>query len=66
MEDPLTQPVIAVTEPPASATKKSKTQPRKIIEKFQSKPARLPEAPAYLTRLTNGGEPASAVPIPLC
>jgi hypothetical protein len=65
MEDPLTQPVIAVTEPPASATKKSKTQPRKIIEKFQTKPARLPEAPAYLTRLTNGGEPASAVPIPL-
>ncbi|HSK67502.1 MAG TPA: FHA domain-containing protein, partial [Anaerolineales bacterium] len=65
MEDPLTQPVIAVNEPPASATKKSKTQPRTIIEKFQTKPARLPEAPAYLTRLTNGGEPASAVPIPL-
>jgi hypothetical protein len=66
MEDPLTQPVIAVTEPPASATKKSKTQPRKMIEKFQSKPSRVVvEAPAYLTRLTNGGEPASAVPIPL-
>jgi len=64
-EDPLTQPVIAVTEPPASATKKSKTQPRKIIEKFQSKPARVVQAPAYLTRLTNGGEPASAAPIPL-
>jgi pSer/pThr/pTyr-binding forkhead associated (FHA) protein len=64
-EDPLTQPVSAVTEPPASATKKSRTQPRKIIEKFQTKPARVAEAPAYLTRLTNGGEPASAVPIPL-
>jgi hypothetical protein len=64
-EDPLTQPVIAVTEPPASATKKSKTQPRKIIEKFQSKPTRVVQAPAYLTRLTNGGEPASAAPIPL-
>jgi hypothetical protein len=65
VEDPLTQPVITATEPPASATKKSKTQPRKIIEKFQTKPARVAEAPAYLTRLTNGGEPASAVPIPL-
>jgi pSer/pThr/pTyr-binding forkhead associated (FHA) protein len=54
-----------VTEPPASATKKSRTQPRKIIEKFQTKPARVADAPAYLTRLTNGGEPASAVPIPL-
>jgi len=62
-EDPLTQPVHAATEPPA--TKKSKTQPRKIIEKLQSKPARVAEAPAYLIRLTNGGEPASAVPIPL-
>ena len=65
-EDPLTQPVRATTEPPASATKKSKTQPRKIIEKFQSKPVRrVAEAPAYLTRLTGSGEPASAVPIPL-
>ena len=25
----------------------------------------MPEAPAYLTRLTHGGEPASAVPIPV-
>jgi len=64
-EDPLTQPVSAVTEPPASAAKKSKTQPRKIIEKFQQKPDRVAQAPAYLTRLTNGGEPASAMPIPL-
>jgi hypothetical protein len=64
-EDPLTQPVSAVTEPPASAAKKVKTQPRKIIEQFQQKPARLAQAPAYLTRLTNGGEPSSAVPIPL-
>lgn len=64
-EDPLTQPVHAATEPPASATKKSKTRPRKIIQKLQSKPARTNEAPAYLIRLTNGGEPASALPIPL-
>lgn len=64
-EDPLTQPVRAVTEPPASAAKKVKTQPRKIIEKFGQKPARVSQAPAYLTRLTNGGEPSSAVPIPL-
>ena len=63
LEDPLTQPVIAVTEPSASAAKKSKTQPRKRIEMFQPKTARLAEAPAYLTRLTNGGEPASALPI---
>jgi hypothetical protein len=64
MEDPVTQPVIAVAEPPISATKKAKTQPRKTI--FPPKPARLAmNAPAYLTRLTNGGEPASAVPIPL-
>jgi len=65
LEDPLTQPVVAVTEPPSSATKKSKTQPRKFIEKLQTKPNRVAGAPAYLTRLTNGGEPASAVPIPL-
>jgi pSer/pThr/pTyr-binding forkhead associated (FHA) protein len=66
MEDPVTQPVIAVAEPPASATKKAKTQPRKIMQKFQPKPARLTaNAPAYLIRLTSGGEPASAAPIPL-
>jgi hypothetical protein len=64
-EDPLTQPVHAATEPPVSATKKSKTQPRKIIVKLQPKPARVAEAPAYLIRMTNGGEPASAAPIPL-
>lgn len=64
-EDPLTQPVHAATEPPASAVKKSKTQPRKIITRLQPKPARVAEAPAYLIRLTNGGEPASGIPIPL-
>jgi hypothetical protein len=67
-EDPLTQPVVALTEPPATAAKnakKSKTAPRRNIW-FRSKPAnRLPDAPAYLTRLTNGGEPASALPIPV-
>lgn len=66
-EDPLTQPVHAVTEPPASATKKSKTEPRKILGRLQPqpKPSRVAEAPAYLIRLTNNGEPASAVPIPI-
>ena len=63
-EDPLTQPVHAPTEPPASATKKSKTEPRKNI-KLQAKAARVIEAPAYLIRLTNSGEPASATPIAL-
>jgi hypothetical protein len=64
-EDPLTQPVVALTEPPVSATKKSRTVPRKAVW-FRPKPAsRVPEAPAYLTRLTNGGEPASASPIPV-
>ena len=64
-EDPLTQPVFALTEPPASATKKSKAVPRRSFW-FRSKPAiRLPDAPAYLTRLTNGGEPATAAPIPV-
>ena len=65
-EDPLTQPVHATTEPPASAMKKSRTQPRKIMERWQPKSApRLAEAPAYLIRLTQNGEPASAAPIPL-
>ena len=64
-EDPLTQPVVALTEPSISATKKSKTAPRRTVW-FRPGPAsRLPEAPAYLTRLTNGGEPASASPIPV-
>jgi hypothetical protein len=63
-EDPVTQPVVAMAEPPVSATKKAKTQPRKMI--FQPRPVRITmNAPAYLTRLTNGGEPASTAPIPL-
>ena len=67
-EDPLTQPVIALTEPPVTVSKngkKSKTVPRRSVW-FRPKPAiRLPDAPAYLTRLTHGGEPASAAPIPV-
>ena len=67
-EDPLTQPVIALTEPRVSAAKnakKSKTAPRRNLW-FRPGPAiRLPAAPAYLTRLSNGGEPASAAPIPV-
>jgi hypothetical protein len=64
-EDPLTQPVVALTEPPASATKKSKTLPRRTVWFRPRSVSRVPEAPAYLTRLTNGGEPASASPIPV-
>ena len=67
-EDPLTQPVVVPTELPAVSAKnakKSKTAPRRTVW-FRSKPvSRLPDAPAYLTRLTNGGEPASAAPIPV-
>lgn len=32
---------------------------------LQPRPPRAPEAPAQLIRLTSGGEPASALPIPL-
>ena len=63
-EDPLTQPVVSLTEPVISATKKLKTQPRRTGW-LQPKPARVAEAPAYLIRLTNGGEPASVSPIPV-
>ena len=61
-EDPLTQPVAALTEAPVSATKKSKTQPRRP-NWLQARPSRVEDAPAYLVRLTNGGEPASVAPI---
>ena len=64
-EDPLTQPVITVTEPRLSATKKSKAAPRRNIWFRQPPVKRVPDAPAYLTRLTNGGEPATAAPIPV-
>lgn len=64
-EDPLTQPVVALTEPSISATKKSKTVPRRAVWFRPKEASRVPEAPAYLTRLTNGGEPASALPIPV-
>src|ERR1700752_12437 len=63
-EDPLTQPVVSLTEPSISATKKSKTEPRRTGW-LQPKTARVAEAPAYLIRLTNGGEPASVSPIPV-
>jgi hypothetical protein len=67
-EDPLTQPVPAITEPrviPAKNPKKSKTVPRRNLWFRPKQIIRLPDAPAYLTRLTNGGEPASAAPIPV-
>ena len=62
-EDPLTQPVVALTEPPVSATKRVKSQPRLGWMGFRQN--RLPPAPAYLVCLTNGGEPASRKPIPV-
>ena len=63
-DDPLTQPVAALTEPPASAAKKVKTAPRQPV-KLQTKSIRLEDASAYLVRLTSGGEPASVAPIPI-
>ena len=60
-EDPLTQPVVALTEPSVSATNKVKSQPR--FGWMSARQNRVPSAPAYLIRLTNGGEPASAMPI---
>jgi hypothetical protein len=63
-EDPLTQPVVALTESSVSATKKAKTEPRRKGW-LQPKPIRVPKAPAYLTRLMNGGEPSSGLPIPV-
>ena len=62
-EDPLTQPVPVLTEPSVSATKKAKSQPR--FGWMGSRQSRVPSAPAYLIRLMNGGEPASAAPIPV-
>jgi hypothetical protein len=59
-EDPVTQPVTSLTEPTASA--------RKAKSRFawmNLRQSRVPLAPAYLIRLKNGGEPASASPIPL-
>jgi hypothetical protein len=62
-EDPLTQPVVALTEAPVSAKNKVKSQPR--FSWMGSRQSRVPSAPAYLIRLTNGGEPASVMPIPV-
>ncbi|RIK31123.1 MAG: hypothetical protein DCC56_02735 [Anaerolineae bacterium] len=63
-DDPLTQPVVSLTEPPASATKKVKTAPRQLL-RLQARPKRAQDAPARLVRLTSGGEPANAAPISL-
>jgi hypothetical protein len=62
-EDPLTQPVVALTETPVSAKNNDKSQPR--FGWMGSRHGRIPSAPAYLVRLINGGEPASAAPIPV-
>ncbi len=62
-EDPLTQPVVALTEAPVSAKNGVKSQPR--FSWMGSRQSRVPSAPAYLIRLTNGGEPASVTPIPV-
>jgi len=65
LDDPLTQPVAALTNSSVSATKKAKTQPRKVLTPgwLPSKITRVDNASAYLIRLTNGGEPASVAPI---
>lgn len=60
-EDPLTQPVPALIEPPTQKSKPSSTR----FAWMNPRQNRLPPAPAYLVRLKNGGEPASASPIPL-
>ena len=67
LEDPLTQPVAALTDSSVSATKKAKTQPRSPLAGWiQPRQAtRVMRAPAHLIRLTNGGEPASVAPIPV-
>ena len=62
-EDPLTQPVVVLTELPVSAKKNVKSQPR--FSWMGARQGRVPPAPAYLIRLTNGGEPASSTPIPV-
>ena len=64
-DDPLTQPVAALTGSSVSATKKTKTQPRKALTPswLPIKATRVEAASAYLIRLTNGGEPASVSPI---
>ena len=65
-EDPLTQPVVAVLEPPTSPIRKPKVAPKRgRWLQVPHRAPRLPEAPAYLRRLTNGGEPASSLPIPI-
>ncbi|MEW6285183.1 MAG: FHA domain-containing protein [Chloroflexota bacterium] len=61
-EDPLTQPVPALTESPLPP-KKAKASSR--FGWMNLRQTRVPAAPAYLVRLKDGGEPASASPIPL-
>ncbi|HSB03130.1 MAG TPA: FHA domain-containing protein [Anaerolineales bacterium] len=68
-EDPVTQPVPVLSEPSdrrSTSAKRSKTAPRRAAW-LQAVPRapRMPDAPAYLYRLTNGGEPASSLPIPV-
>ncbi|HSQ38933.1 MAG TPA: FHA domain-containing protein, partial [Anaerolineales bacterium] len=60
---PLTQPVPAMKEPSDSASKMARSQSR--FNWMGLRQNRLPPAPAYLIRLTNGGEPASGTPIPV-
>jgi len=62
-DDPVTQPVPTLGESSVSASKKTRSQPR--FGWMSSRQNRVPSAPAYLIRLTNAGEPASAVPIPI-
>jgi hypothetical protein len=65
LDDPLTQPVAALTDSSVPAVKKAKTQPRPVLAGWlqPKQQNRVPQASAYLIRLTNGGEPASVAPI---
>ena len=65
LDDPLTQPVAALTDSSVAATKKAKTQPRPALAGWlqPKQQNRVLQASAYLIRLTSGGEPASVAPI---
>ena len=62
--DPVTQPVqIQQAEPPSKKKKNSKGKQAKRLP--WTRADRLPDAPAYLTRLGSNGEPVTGNPIPL-
>jgi len=64
-EDPLTQPVPAMMDEGIPATKKADSKPLAPSWMLSNPKSRVLVAPAYLIRLVNGGEPASATPVSL-